>query len=147
MAQINQSQVAQEQASQQQSQLTEIFQAIAAKPQETLALLQQQGIQPKQIIELAQKMADKNPAAKEALAAIQQMSQMAKQGAKLQYIKRLRGECPEGYELKMFKAGGRICKKCMKKVEEAKHGKKLGGESAVVSKFKEMRCGGKTKKK
>lgn len=145
---VNQAQVAQEEATQQQNQLTEIFQAIAAKPKETLALLQQQGIQPKQIIELAQKMADTNPAAKEALAALQKMSQMAKQGTKLQYIKRLRGECPKGFEMKMFKAGGQLCKKCMK-IQDAKSGKKLkkGDESATISKFKEMRCGGKAKKK
>lgn len=145
---VNQAQVAQEETTQQQNQLTEIFQAIAAKPKETLALLQQQGIQPKQVIELVQKMADTNPAAKEALAALQKMSQMAKQGTKLQYIKRLRGECPEGFEMKMFRAGGQLCKKCMK-VQDAKSGKKLkkGDESATISKFKEMRCGGKAKKK
>lgn len=140
---LNAQQVATEQAQAQQAQLTEIFMAIAKKPKETLQALAQQGVQPKQIIEIAQKMAESNPAAKEALTAIYQMSQMARRGTKLQYIKRLRGECPEGYEMKVFKAGGVICEKCMKKAVT----KQEGGEIDAVAKFKEMRCGGKTKKK
>jgi len=145
---VNQQQVAQDQAQAQQQQLTEIFQAIAQKPQETLMALQKQGIQPKQIIDLAQKMADKNPAAKAALQALSQMRQMAKEGAKLQYIKRLRGECPEGYELKMFKAGGKVCTKCEKIQKEQDGGTATSGaESKLVSEFKANRCGGKMKKK
>ena len=143
---VNQQQVAQEQAQAQQKQLTEIFQAIAENPQETLMALQKQGIQPKQIIDLAQKMAKENPSAQAALQAISQMGQMAKEGAKLQYIKRLRGECPEGYELKMFKVGGKICNKCEKIKEEKKGGEVKGDESDLVKEFKSKRCGGKMKK-
>lgn len=51
---------------------------------------------------------------------------MAKLGAKLEYIKKLKGVCPEGYEMTYYKVGGRICKSCQKKAE--------------------MKCGGKTKK-
>lgn len=40
--------------------------------------------------------------------------QMAKDGAKLNYLKQLRGQCPEGTELKYFKEGGTICSKCVK---------------------------------
>lgn len=47
--------------------------------------------------------------------ATQQQTQMVRLGAKLNYIKKLRGECPEGQELVYFKAGGRICKACMGK--------------------------------
>lgn len=133
-------QVAQEQAQQQEAQLNEMFMALAKNPKETLMALQKQGVQPKQVIELAQKMADKNPAAKQALAALSQMSQMAKEGAKLQYIKRLRGECPEGYEAKTYKIGGKICKKC-EKIEAEKCGGKAkkhenGGEAELVTEFK-----------
>lgn len=39
---------------------------------------------------------------------------MAKFGAKLEYIRKLKGICPEGYELKFFKQGGSICKVCEK---------------------------------
>lgn len=88
-------------------------------------------------------MADKNPAAKEALAALSQMSQMtpaAKQGTKLEYIKRLRGECPEGYEARTYKIGGKVCKKC-EKIEAEKCGGKAkkhenGGEAELVTEFK-----------
>lgn len=47
----------------------------------------------------------------------QQPAQIARHGAKLSYIKRLRGICPEGEELVMFKKGGRVCKKCVEKKE------------------------------
>ena len=40
--------------------------------------------------------------------------QMAKDGTKLNYLKQLRGQCPEGTELKYFKEGGTICSKCVK---------------------------------
>jgi hypothetical protein len=137
---VNAQQVAQEQAQQQEAQLTEMFMALAKNPKETLMALQKQGVQPKQVIELAQKMADKNPAAKQALAALSQMSQMAKQGAKLAYIKRLRGECPEGYEARTYKIGGKVCKKC-EKIEVEKCGGKAkkhqnGGEAQLVTDFK-----------
>lgn len=146
---VNQQQVAQEQAQAQKQKLTEIFQQIAENPQEMLAALQKQGIQPKEIIDLAQKefKENKNPAAQAALQAISQMNQMAKQGAKLEYFKRLRGHCPEGYELKMFKAGGKVCTKCQKIMEEKKGGEVKGNESDVVKEFKSKRCGGKMKKK
>lgn len=39
---------------------------------------------------------------------------MNKLGAKLNYIKRLRGECPEGYEAVKFAQGGQIKIKCEK---------------------------------
>ncbi len=69
----------------------------------------------------------------------QQQAQVAKLGAKLNYIKQLRGECPDGYEMKMFKSGGAICKKCVKKSQEANKVKK--------SPIEEFKCGRKMKKK
>ena len=150
---VSAQQVAQEQTQQQRAQLEEIFMAIAKNPKETLMALQKQGIQPQDVITLAQKMADTSPAAKEALSVLAQMSPSAKNGAKLQYIKRLRGECPEGYEAKSYKIGGKVCKKC-EKIEAEKCGGKAkkakkceeGGESPIVSEFKEFRWGGKAKK-
>lgn len=59
---------------------------------------------------------------------------MAKLGAKLSYVQTLRGECPEGYEVEKYMAGG--CVKCKKKAEGAK----------VVDVFKD-KCGGKAKKR
>lgn len=46
-----------------------------------------------------------------------QQAQAARHGAKLNYLRMLRGECPHGTHKQFFKAGGRICKKC---VEDAK---------------------------
>lgn len=59
---------------------------------------------------------------------------VAKLGAKLSYVQTLRGECPEGYEVEKYMAGG--CVKCKKKAEGAK----------VVDIFKD-KCGGKAKKR
>lgn len=59
---------------------------------------------------------------------------MAKLGAKLSYVQTLRGECPKGYEVEKYMAGG--CVKCKKKAEGAK----------VVDIFKD-KCGGKAKKR
>lgn len=59
---------------------------------------------------------------------------MAKLGAKLSYVQTLRGECPEGYEVEKYMAGG--CVKCKKKAEGTK----------VVDIFKD-KCGGKAKKR
>lgn len=60
----------------------------------------------------------------------------AKLGAKLNYIKQLRGECPEGYEVEKYLAGG--CVACHKKMKEG---------ASVVERFKSEKCGGKMKKK
>lgn len=62
---------------------------------------------------------------------------MAKLGTKLDYIKKLKGICPEGYELTYFKVGGRICKSCQKKhhTELAQEGKKLN----AVEQFKKRK--------
>lgn len=52
---------------------------------------------------------------------MQNGTQSARNGAKLNYIKSLRGLCPDGYELGYFKEGGQICAKCVEKRE------KMGG--------------------
>ena len=49
-----------------------------------------------------------------------QQSVMAKQGTKLNYITKLNGNCPEGYETIKFKVGGKVCTKCEKKKLENK---------------------------
>ena len=69
---------------------------------------------------------------------------MARLGAKLNYIKQIKGTCPDGQELVYFKKGGRFCKACQDK-------KQKGGtmSSDPVADFKKARaekCGGKTKK-
>lgn len=42
----------------------------------------------------------------------QQGAQMARRGAKLNYLKKIANNCPEGTQLTYFKAGGQICSKC-----------------------------------
>lgn len=71
----------------------------------------------------------------------QQQAQKAKFGAKINYIKELRGQCPDGYELQYYKSGGQLCKKCIKK-QVMQNGENLPQDP--VSQFK---CGRKIKKK
>lgn len=52
----------------------------------------------------------------------QQQVQSAKFGAKLNYIKFLRGQCPDGSTPQYFKQGGHICKKCASQVITAQEG-------------------------
>lgn len=59
-------------------------------------------------------------------------------GAKLNYIHKLKGNCPDGYEMIYMKQGGRVCPVCQKKAEKAKEGKKLPKKNAVAD-FKEKR--------
>ena len=57
----------------------------------------------------------------------QGQAQAARRGAKLNYLKKLAGKCPEGTELMYFKAGGRVCSKCVnkKKIQKEACGKKM----------------------
>lgn len=68
----------------------------------------------------------------------QQQVQAAKFGAKLNYIKSLRGQCPDGYEAKFLKKGGTVCKECVKKQQEVEN-----TPSNAIDAFK---CGRKMKK-
>ena len=72
---------------------------------------------------------------------MQQQTPSMKLGAKINYIKSLRGQCPDGYEMKYFKRGGRICKECMKKQKKMEEGGKI--PMNAVDAFK---CGRKMKK-
>ena len=45
----------------------------------------------------------------------QQQVRAAKFGTKLNYIKQLRGQCPDVYNIEYYKSGGNLCKKCVKK--------------------------------
>ena len=57
--------------------------------------------------------------------------QSARRGAKLNYLMKLKGICPAGYETRYYKTGGTICQVCVKKqqerekVQSAKCGKKM----------------------
>lgn len=64
----------------------------------------------------------------------------AKLGSKLNYIKSLKGDCPDDEEVVYFKKGGMICKACEKK----KQGAKL--EQSKINPVEEFKKGRKTKK-
>lgn len=54
----------------------------------------------------------------------------AKWGAKLNYINYLRGNCPQGYEMRYFKKGGKLCKKCIAKQKaDQKKAEKVKGNT------------------
>lgn len=69
-----------------------------------------------------------------------QQAQMAKQGAKLQYIKNLKHQCAEDEHLEYFAKGGTIGCNCVKN-KQGEEPKKN-----ALDAFKE-KCGGKMKKK
>ena len=69
-----------------------------------------------------------------------QGTQKARLGAKLNYLRSIKGSCPEGQELVYFREGGRVCKKCIQKNAYSSRG------MAAVKAFKD-KCGSKMKKK
>lgn len=71
----------------------------------------------------------------------QQQVQAAKFGAKINYIKKLRGQCPDGYDLQYYKSGGQLCKKCIKKQVMQE------GGNAPQDPIDQFKCGRKIKKK
>lgn len=119
-----------QQGDQQATQIVQAAQSIAQDQQQLQQLQQavQQGDQQAMMIYAV------------LVAASQQQTQSAKLGAKLNYIKSLRGICPEGYEMQYFKKGGQLCKKCMKKMEQ-------GGDTESVDPITAFKCGGKKTKK
>lgn len=134
-------------------------------PNVIMQFLQKLGQNAEQFMQALGQMAQQgDPDAQQAMQNIQSVIQQAQQqqaqsarfGAKLNYIKYLNGKCPDGYEMKMFKKGGTLCKKCMKKqgggeIEEEKT--HLRKPKNPIEKFKQDRmakkdaCGGKVKKK
>ena len=68
----------------------------------------------------------------------QQGVQTAMNGAKLNYINKLNGKCPQGTHLSYYRIGGTLCKKC-----EAD----AYNESSDPIKAFKQKCGGKVKKK
>ena len=69
-----------------------------------------------------------------------QGAQKARLGAKLNYLRAIKGSCPEGQELVYFREGGIVCKKCIQKNSYGSAG------MAAVKAFKD-KCGSKMKKK
>lgn len=77
----------------------------------------------------------------------QQQVRAAKFGAKLNYIRQLRGQCPEGYEMEYFRAGGQLCKRCMKKHLDGGEVEQTPNTVSEQFKMEAAKCGKKIKKK
>ena len=120
------------QMDQQQQALVQFIQGIAqvaqVDPQQVMQLAQQEPERLETAVQVFQQTQDIQQAAQ---AFFQKEAQSAKKGAKLNYLKRLSGKCPEGQQLVYFKSGGQICSKCMAKkqqgdiIEEDKCGSKM----------------------
>ena len=80
----------------------------------------------------------------------QQGVQTAMNGAKLNYINKLNGKCPQGTHLSYYRIGGTLCKKCEADAYNESSDpikafkQKCGGK---VKKTSKQKCGGKVKKK
>ena len=80
----------------------------------------------------------------------QQGVQTAMNGAKLNYINKLNGKCPQGTHLSYYRIGGTLCKKCEADTYNESSDpikafkQKCGGK---VKKAAKQKCGGKVKKK
>ena len=127
-----------------------------------------------QIQQIMQAAQQGDPKATQIAQLIQQVAQQLQQaqvqsarfGAKLNYIKQLRGECPTGYQMQYFKNGGRVCKRCgrrrqagdnmptnngnvldeFNRTASAKCGKKMK-KATCGTKLPIKKCGGRTKTK
>ena len=79
----------------------------------------------------------------------QQMQQVqaAKFGAKLNYVKRLKGKCPIGYEMRYYKVGGKLCSECIKEEKESKKPLNTIDAFKCGRKMKKKACGGSVNKK
>ena len=120
------------QMDQQQQALVQFIQGIAqvaqVDPQQVMQLAQQEPERLETAVQVFQQTQDIQQAAQ---AFFQKEAQSAKKGAKLNYLKKLTGKCPEGQQLVYFKSGGQICSKCMAKkqkgdvIEEDKCGSKM----------------------
>lgn len=79
----------------------------------------------------------------------QQQVAARKFGGMLNYVGKLRGVCPEGYEMQFFKQGGQICKKCVQKAKMEDGGKTPQNPVDAFKcgrKMKKKACGGLVKK-
>lgn len=80
---------------------------------------------------------------------MQQQVAARKFGGMLNYVGKLRGVCPEGYEMQFFKQGGQICKKCVQKAKMEDGGKtpqNLVDAFKCGRKMRKKACGGQVKK-
>ena len=137
--------------------VSQISQMTGEQPETVMAAIQAGGEDFKQVLQALEQ--GDTQGAKQMIQQLaqqgQQQATIARRGAKLQYIKDLKGTCPDGTHLEYYKAGGRLCKKCMKnqeggELEQEKKGGVLAQYKNKVNKdcggAKMDKCGGKMKK-
>ena len=111
-----------------------LAQTLQADPQQIVQAAQQNPKALEAAVQTYQQTQDMNQAAQVFTQAIQQQVQAARHGAKLQYLKSLKNQCPEGEELYYYKKGGSVGCGCKKKEDGGEVEKAQKG--TVVKKFK-----------
>ena len=131
----------------------QISQMTGEQPETVMAAIQAGGENFKQVIQALQQ--GDTQTAKQMIQQLAGGTPAMKRDAKLQYIKDLKGTCPDGTHLEYYRAGGRLCKKCMKnqdggEMEQQKKGGVLAQYKDKIKKdcggAKMNKCGGKMKK-
>ncbi len=117
-----------------------LAQTLKADPKQVIQIVQQNPEALQVAVQTYQETQDMTQAAQAFAQAVQSKTQAARHGAKLNYIKSLKHQCPDDYELYYYKKGGRVGCGCKKKEDggqvtapkkqnaikefKAKHGKK-----------------------
>ena len=100
-------------------------QEVQAIAQEVAGMKQSNPQQYQQLVQMGQQAQQQQAGAK-----------VAALGAKLNYIRKIKGLCPEGEELVYMKQGGRVCPVCQKKRQEKVEMNQKGN---AITKFKDSR--------
>ena len=111
-----------------------LAQVLQADPQQVVQAAQQNPKALEAAVQTYQQTQDMNQAAQVFTQAMQQQVQAARHGAKLQYIRSLKNQCPEGEELYYYKKGGSVGCGCKKKEDGGEVKKDCGG--SAITKFK-----------
>ncbi len=77
----------------------------------------------------------------------QQQVRAARFGTKLNYIRQLNGQCPNGYKMEYYKERGLLCKRCMKIQQDGGEVNQTPNTVAGQFKMEAAKCGKKMKKK
>ena len=137
------------QAGSQEQAIMQFIQGIAevlqADPQQVAQIAQQNPNALKSAVQVYQQTQDIQQAAQAFAQSMQQQTQAARHGAKLNYIKSLKHQCAEDEELYYYKKGGKVGCGCKKK-EDGGEVKKAKAGCSVVDKFRKMQRGGKSNK-
>lgn len=111
-----------------QQQIIQLVQAAASGDQQATQQIEQilQAAQKgdQQAIQIAQMI-------QQVVEAMKQQKVAAKYGTKLSYIKRLKGECPDGEEKVYLKSGGCMCQKKVAKAQNGVDTSKVAKQNAV----------------